>query len=78
MKSRSSNSLLLRKSLVSSEEVKDQQSEISAIASVDDIVDLEDMSYTKNLLKDMSMLVQGKILIAEDQPINIHVLKAQM
>jgi hypothetical protein len=66
MKSRSSNSLLLRKSLVSSEEVKDQQSEISAIASVDEIVDLEDMSYTKNLLKDMSMLVQGKILIAED------------
>jgi hypothetical protein len=66
MKSRSSNSILLRKSLVSSEEVKDQQSEISAIASVDEIVDLEDMSYTKNLLKDMSMLVQGKILIAED------------
>ena len=66
MKSRSSNSLLQRKSLVSSEEVKDQQSEISAIASVDEIVDLEDMSYTKNLLKDLSMLVQGKILIAED------------
>ena len=47
------------------------QSEISAISDADDIYGMEEEYQVTSLLKDLSAIVQGKIIIAEDQPINI-------
>lgn len=53
--------------------------EISAIMDADDqLEEMEDVHEAKNLIKTLSSYVQGKIIVAEDQLINIQVLKGQM
>lgn len=54
------------------------QLEISVISDVENVQDLDEVIQANSLLKDLSSLVEGKIIIAEDQPINMQVLKAQM
>lgn len=54
------------------------QLEISVISDVENVQDLDEVIQANSLLKDLSSLVEGKIIIVEDQPINMQVLKAQM